>query len=160
MKKNLLLLTFCLISVQIMAANYYFSNLGDDNNPVNSESTPWKTIDKLNTIVFNPGDTVFFNKGDIFRGTIIVKQSGGSGNPIVFTSYGSGEKSIISGAEKVSDWVTSEGLQTANFNQNITSLFIDNLEMNLARYPNDNQYLTLDSAQKQYLKDASIISFC
>jgi parallel beta-helix repeat protein len=38
----------------------------------------------------NPGDTMFFKRGQIFRGNIIISKSGTIFKPIVFTGYGSG----------------------------------------------------------------------
>ena len=40
-----------LFVVKLQASNYYFSfSTGNDSNPINSQTTPWKTITKLNTL--------------------------------------------------------------------------------------------------------------
>ena len=66
---------------------YYLSTSGNDKNNGHKES-PWKTIQKLNSIQLKPGDSVLFEAGQIFYGTIIVDsiESGTSNNPIVFSS--------------------------------------------------------------------------
>ena len=66
---------------------YYLSTSGNDRNNGHKES-PWKTIQKLNSIQLKPGDSVLFGAGQIFYGTIIVDsiESGTSNNPIIFSS--------------------------------------------------------------------------
>jgi len=112
--KNLLILLLltelALLPKQATAANYYFSSTdGDDSRTsaqAQSSSTPWKTIDKLNSFFssLQPGDVVLFKRGDVFYGSISIKKSGGSGSPISFDAYGSGAKPIITGFTDVTSW--------------------------------------------------------
>ena len=74
------------------------SSTGNDNNN-GSQTQPWKTLSKLSNISLGPGDTVYFKKGDTFRGHYVVDGSGAEGNPITFTSYGSGNQPILSGSD-------------------------------------------------------------
>ncbi len=46
--------------------SYYLNNNGNDAND-GSQSNPWKTIDKLNSIQLHPGDTVCFEGGQTFN---------------------------------------------------------------------------------------------
>src|SRR5206468_3716756 len=73
-----------------------------------SQSTPWKTITKLNAIfsILQPGDKVLFKRGDSFYGSIVIKKSGTSSAPITFGAYGSGAKPIITGFITVSKWTS------------------------------------------------------
>ena len=87
----------------INAANYYVSNSGNDNNNGLSEATPWKTISKVNSMTFSPGDNILFKRGDIWREQLNVSSSGNS-FPITYGPYGIGEKPIISGAINISGW--------------------------------------------------------
>lgn len=88
---------------------YYISNSGDDSSDGLSESTPIKSISRLNEIELNPGDQVLFNRGDLFRGYPQI--FGGSETAwIRYSSYGEGEKPIITGSVDVGDeelWVRS-----------------------------------------------------
>jgi len=138
--------------------NYYLSATGSDSNNGTSTATPWKSITKLNTVNYVAGDTVFFKSGDVFRGNIIVNQGGNSSKRVVFTSYGSGNKPVISGAELLTSWTVSGNNYTAAYTGTVTNFFVDGKEQTLARYPNEHSYLTLDSGQTTYLKDASISS--
>ena len=158
MKLSLFLLCILLVCIKANATSYYFSTSGSDANTGTSSASPFKTLIKLNTLVLNPGDSIFFKCGDTFRGQIFLNNSGTSSLPIVLTSYGSGAKPVISGAELITGWSVTGSKYQATFTQNMNNFFVNDKEQILARYPNDRQYLTLDSAQQVYLKDASITS--
>ena len=114
MKRGLVLGILVLFLINgVYAANYYVSSsLGNDSYNGLSEATAWKTISKLNSMTFSPGDNILFRRGDIWREQLIVSSSGNSGNPITFGAYGSGEKPIISGANNYNstiNWVNEQG---------------------------------------------------
>lgn len=145
----------------LSASHYYLSSsdpLASDNNTGLSPSLPWKTITKLNTHVYQANDTIFFKCGDIFRGNILVSQGGTAAAPIVFTSYGTGAKPIISGAEPITNWaiVTNQNYYASSYTGTVNNFFVNGKEQTLARFPNEHSYLSLDSAQVNYLKDASL----
>ncbi|MDB5211020.1 MAG: Right-handed parallel beta-helix repeat-containing protein [Sediminibacterium sp.] len=158
MKLSLLLLGILLICIKANATSYYFSTSGSDANTGITSASPFKTITKLNALILKPGDSILFKCGDTLRGQINLNYSGTASLPIVFTSYGSGVKPVISGAEPITGWSANGSVYQATFKQNMNNFFVNHKEQMLARYPNDHQYLTVDSAQKFYLKDASITS--
>jgi len=87
-------------------ANYYVdATLGDDSNP-GTITQPWKTISKVNSSSFSPGDNIYFKRGEVWREQLTVPSSGSDGNPITFGAYGSGNKPVISALEEVpsEDW--------------------------------------------------------
>jgi len=88
-----------------MASYYVDATLGDDSNP-GTQSQPWKTISKVNSSSFSPGDKIYFKRGEVWREQLTVPSSGSDGNPITFGAYGSGDKPIISALEEVpsGDW--------------------------------------------------------
>ncbi len=136
---------------------YFLSALGDDANTGTSPALPWKTIARLNLVTYVPGDSVFFRCGDIFYGSVNVLQGGTSSSRVVFSSYGSGSKPVISGTETVSGWATAGGsLYSATYTGSVTSFFVDGKEKTIARYPNDHQYLNLDTASNTWLRDDSL----
>jgi len=73
------------------ATVYYVSEDGNDNNN-GTESTPFKTVSKVNEVVAaaNGAKTVIcFNRGDTFRGQLLAKSN------VTYTAYGNGAKPII-----------------------------------------------------------------
>ena len=89
-----------LLSFSLCAQNQYYlsSSTGNDNNN-GSQTQPWKTLSKLSNTKLGPGDIVYFKKDDTFRGHYVVNGSGTEGNPITFTTYGSGNQPILSGSD-------------------------------------------------------------
>ncbi len=82
--------------------NFYLSSIGNDSNNGTLDN-PWKSLSKLSSKELSPGDSIFFKKGESFYGHFIVNGSGSDDLPIVFSSYGSGNKPIISGSVGLND---------------------------------------------------------
>ncbi len=89
-----------LLSFFVCAQDQYYlsSSTGNDSNN-GSLTEPWKTLSKLSNTTLGPGDTVYFKRGDTFRGHYVIKGSGTDGNPITFSSYGLGNQPVISGSD-------------------------------------------------------------
>jgi hypothetical protein len=68
---------------------YIDSHKGSDNG-LGSLKHPWRSLDRLSALSFNPGDAVFFAAGSRFEGGLEINQSGISNAPIVITRYGEG----------------------------------------------------------------------
>lgn len=93
------------VNYQCSAATYYVdSTFGNDNNDGLSLSTPWKTINEVNNSRFQPGDQILFERGKVWRETLIVPSSGTAEKPITFGAYGSGAKPVISGTDQITSW--------------------------------------------------------
>jgi hypothetical protein len=120
-----------------------------DKNP-GTKKAPFATISKAASIL-NGGDTCFIRAG-IYRETVVPKNSGSPGKPIVFTSDG-GVDVIISGADKANGgWTVYSGniyqkaitLPVAGYADAITGnssllanqVFVDGKMMIEARWPN------------------------
>jgi hypothetical protein len=75
------------------ATNYYVDPSSTSSTANGSLLYPWKTISQVNsgTTLLNPGDTVFFKRGQVYSGRLTVNRSGSSTAPIVYTNYGTGE---------------------------------------------------------------------
>ena len=99
-----------LISTSTLATTYYVdATNGLDNNEGTSETDAWKTIAKVNTSSFKPGDQILFKRGEIWREQLTVSSSGIIGNPITFGAYGNGALPIINGSDTITGW-TAESL--------------------------------------------------
>ncbi len=71
---------------------YYVSNNGNDENDGKTPETAWKTVARVNMSTgLMPGDVVYFNRGDEWRGTTLTTKKG-----VSYSAYGEGEKPIIS----------------------------------------------------------------
>ncbi len=131
-----------------LGTTYYVSSTGNDSNNGLSDANAWKTINKVNTITFNPWDKILFKGGNTFIGTIIVKSSGTASNPITYGSYGTG-KAIISGLTPVNNW-TNLGNNIWESVGPVTSLdtievaLIDGIQTPMGRFPN-NWFFTYKS---------------
>jgi hypothetical protein len=97
--KLLFVLLFIVLSQCSFASTYYFSSsLGDDSRSIEQAkkpSTPWKTLNKLNSFSANlhPGDSILFNKGDIWTGATLTTMCNG----LIFSNYGNGGLPVIDG---------------------------------------------------------------
>ena len=90
-----------LLSSTAMATTYYVdSATGSESNP-GTLAQPWLSIgagSKVNTVLFQPGDTILFKRGSSWTGFIQPARCGGTeGNPITFDAYGTGPKPVING---------------------------------------------------------------
>lgn len=100
MKNLISVLLILLLFITSRAATYYFSPSGNDQtNSGTTLASPWRSIDKLNTIDLNPGDVVLFEGGITFTGSIYLETTdmGTSTQPIVVSSYGTGRAVINAG---------------------------------------------------------------
>ena len=112
MLKKICVLFMLVLSVSMVEATSYYvsSSSGLNTNNGLSESTPIKTIAKLNTIALNPGDNVYFKSGDYWReptDAYLIFRSGNESGYITYTSYGTGSKPLFLGSiklNKTTDW--------------------------------------------------------
>ena len=85
---------------------------GDDNNSGKSKSDPWKhhpwdPDTKAKSATSTGANTYIFKKGAVYRGTIIVQESGKPGSPIRFTSdpsWGYGEAAFYGSVKITGGW--------------------------------------------------------
>ena len=106
------ILALVLCCSPLWATTYYVDDcvtVGSDLNKGTSTSTPWLTINKVNTSKFNPGDSILFQSTCTWREQLTVPSSGTAGSPITFGAYGTGEQPIISGANLFTSWTPSSG---------------------------------------------------
>ena len=85
------------------ATEYYVDSLsGSDANDGMTESTAWKSLDKVNDADIKGGDAVHFRRGRVWRGTLRPK-SGEPGAPTRYDAYGEGEKPRVMYSADLSD---------------------------------------------------------
>ncbi|MCH5716151.1 right-handed parallel beta-helix repeat-containing protein [Niabella hibiscisoli] len=80
---------------------YYIDPGGDDNNTGKSPDTPWRTLSKVNSVTFFPGDRILLKSGSVWNETLQPKGSGEPGAAIVIDKYGGDIKPVIHGGGRV-----------------------------------------------------------
>lgn len=91
---------------------YFVSTLGDDEASGTLPTEPWQTISKVNSSVFQPGDSILFRRGDTWRESLVITWSGSAEAYITFGAYGSGAKPQILSSERAADWSLASGSTT------------------------------------------------
>ncbi len=76
---------------------YYIDPNGDDKNTGTSAKSAWKTLSKVSSVTFYPGDSILLKSGGVWNETLQPKGSGKAGMPIVIDKYGTGKKPLING---------------------------------------------------------------
>ncbi len=117
-----------LLGTQAFGTTYYVSSSsGSDSNKGTSITTPWKTIKKVNTGRYKPGDSILFKAGDTWTGsnfsaTLTPPNSGTSSARITIGSYGTGAAPLLNGANAFAtgvslsqNYITLTGLSLKNF---------------------------------------------
>jgi hypothetical protein len=71
---------------------FYIDSLnGDDQNSGTSEISPWKTVEKVSSMTFLPGDRIYFKRGSSYSGCATISGDGNADHPITIGAYGSGD---------------------------------------------------------------------
>lgn len=76
---------------------YVDSEAGQDDANGCSEEHAWRSLERVNSAELNPGDTVRFKCGGLWRGTL-EPASGDESAPITYTFYGQGPKPLLLGS--------------------------------------------------------------
>ncbi len=151
--------------------NYYFSMIGgDDSNDGHSIDNPKQTIIELNSLTLDPGDSVFFNKGDRWDTKadeqLVPPSSGSAGSPIVFTSYGIGVKPMLSRStneSETSDWFDNGGNlwsnDDASFDEDVGNLIFNDDSAGYKRELEAHVDDTIGEFWYDYAGD-SIVTYC
>jgi parallel beta-helix repeat protein len=157
--KYLFLLPAIIITLAANATNYYISSDGSDMNTGASSSTPWKSIDKLNSVfsTLSPGDSILFRRGDTFYGTITISRSGTAIAPITIGAYGTGASPVITGFKDVTSWTNignniwqSDSISSLSYTNMLT---VNGVNTAMGRYPN-----TGFLSYKSYIGNTAIVS--
>ncbi|MEX2970694.1 right-handed parallel beta-helix repeat-containing protein [Streptomyces sp. C184] len=73
--------------------SYYVDcSTGNDAKSGTSAGTAWRTLQKVNSVVFHPGDKILFRKDSTCQGELVPQGSGSDDKPIAVGSYGSGAR--------------------------------------------------------------------
>ncbi|WP_223694074.1 choice-of-anchor Q domain-containing protein [Leifsonia poae] len=74
---------------------YVDSTSGSDINSGTSPALAWKSLARVGSGTFVPGDVVAFERGETFTGSATISSAGTAAAPIAFTAYGDGAQPIL-----------------------------------------------------------------
>lgn len=120
MRRHLLVFALCILPfLPAQSATYYVdAKSGNDSNSGTSPDRAWKSLAKVNGSQFQPGDSILFKRGEIWREQLNLASSGSEGRLVVLDAYGAGPLPIISGADPIAAdaWTSSptQGVWQAN----------------------------------------------
>ena len=107
-------------TIKPTAVTYYISNTGNDRNDGRSPQTAWATIERLKQVYLEPGTTVLFERGGLWRGQFAVESG------VTISAYGEGEKPRIYaspesgiGEEKWSLWYEEDGVKIWKYHRKL-----------------------------------------
>ncbi len=156
--KQLLILLFVFFAATANATNYYVSAAGSDANEGTSPVTAWKSIAKVNSFTYAANDSIFFNRGDVFSGTVIVNR-----NNLNFSAYGTGARPLISGFTTIRSWTSIGGgvyESSVAAKSNLNMVSINGRPQQIGRYPNASDanggYLTYQNATSYSITDNTL----
>ena len=149
-----------LIPNKIDATNYYVSATGNDGADGLTAASAWQSISKVNAILSNisEGSTIFFNRGDIFYGTIIIQKSGTSVSPITLSAYGTGAKPTITGFTTITGWTNEGGgiYSKVISGSTLTNMVtIDGKQVGMGRYP-ETGFMKYEYASSTSITDVGL----
>ncbi len=94
-----------LLTSSAHAADYFVdATHGNDSSLGTEQTSPWKTLSKINSSQFKPGDNIFFKRGETWEQSLIIPSSGTAKRPITFTAYGQGPNPLFKCTTTYSDW--------------------------------------------------------
>ncbi len=101
-----------------LLSTYYVDLSGSDANDGLSPAAAFATISKVNSLDLEPADTVLFNGGQSFNGTLTLgaNDSGTAASPVSLGSYGTGNAIINSGLGYGLYSLNASGISVSNLN--------------------------------------------
>lgn len=104
---------------------YVDAAMGDDTNNGTSPEEAWRTLEKINSSKFRPGDKLLLKKGEVFNGTMNFVGEGTKKQPIFIDAYGEAEeRPLIKGTGTLyaariynSTYVTVQNIAVSNLGE-------------------------------------------
>lgn len=122
----LVLCAWSLCMLPALAKTYYVhSKCGNDNNSGTKKRTPFRTLDKVNSLDLMPGDEVLLANGCTFQGALeLMNQSGTAKRPIIISAYPSDASD-----KKQRPIIDANGFLVGILVKNCSHVRINNLEI-------------------------------
>lgn len=117
-RSSALLLLLSLMISPALATTYYISPSGNDTHPGTTPLLAWQTIAHVNSQSFSPGDSILFEGGQSFPGTLSFSGTncGTAANPLLISSYGTGRATILAGTDNGIEVTNCAGIRIVSLN--------------------------------------------
>lgn len=146
MRHHVIALLISALVSSSLAARYHVTSSGDDArspSEAGSPQTPWRTLERLDSVLLFPGDSILLLRGDTLRGRLKprLKADISWPNPVVVTGYGaSRRRPVVSGTIPLAGWrsdSTRPGVWRIDFpgSTPVARLFLEGRTIPAARYP-------------------------
>ena len=84
------------VPTRAFSATYYLNcSTGNDGNSGTSAASPWKSLNRVNKMVFQPGDSILLERGSVCYGELHPQGSGTADAVITLSAYGTGRLPLI-----------------------------------------------------------------
>ncbi|MEJ8803104.1 right-handed parallel beta-helix repeat-containing protein [Pontibacter sp. H249] len=95
-KSVAVILLLTIFSMSVTAKSYYISSTGNDQNTGLSPVSAWRSISKVNSHRFNPGDSILFEGEQVFQGSLYFHRDNlqQGTHPVLISSFGPGKATI------------------------------------------------------------------
>lgn len=126
-----ILCLFC--QYQLFAKNYYVNpNIGDDTNSGETQERPFKTLERIQLLDLQPGDSLFLAAGVTHYGTLNLEERKGTfKDPIFITSYSENKNDLNQNA-----LINFRGLSQGILLKDCSSIILRNLSVTGNGYNN------------------------
>lgn len=111
MKKITFLLLLIVLSINVLATDYYIDYTNGDNaNNGTSPDYAWKTLRNAFGSVLQAGDNLYLKRGEVWeyddywKEYLYISNSGNETHPITIDAYGTGDKPIVEQIVNITDW--------------------------------------------------------
>jgi hypothetical protein len=94
------LLMACASLLEAGQSYYIDAGSGSDANIGTAPDVAWASLEKVNSVVFQPGDRILFRAGCEWKGRLVLKGIGTAPEPITVDRYGEGKMPVIHGRGK------------------------------------------------------------
>lgn len=122
------------VTVNFAPQTYFVDcDAGSNNNDGVSQSSPWRSLDRVNEAMINPGDTILFKRDCVYAGRLWADWHGTEDQKIIVSAYGSGDLPKIQ--NKVSD--IEDDLHHINVRISGSFIVVENLQTTMVQVPTD-----------------------
>lgn len=145
----------------VTPTTYYVKATGSDSAAGTSMNSAWKSLSKVSSFNFNPGDTILFRRGDTFQGVLRVDEWGWADKKITFSAYGTGNRPIITGAclKPNGNHLVFDDLRVMNCNYDGVAVYGDNVTVQNSRLEGNTAGITAYAgADNLWVKDSTFVN--